>query len=889
MIRYLTVFLILCISLQNCVAGHPLVKIKHIICQSCVFLGDIFYDQSKYDSAFIAYSTSYYLINGSNPRSINHKKNKHNIKSKNSRHDFNLCLKIGKALYYLGEYDNSIDFLNDPTCCSFKNAKSYAFQGIRHYYLGMAFNKIYKYDESLLNYSQSLEYYNKLKHENSNTIGLVYCDIGNVYYNLENYNKALDYYNRSYQRLIFQKEPNISKLSIIKNNIGSIHYRIGNIDSAIYQYKEAIRLIRFGDINPYDISMYLNNLAGIYLSINETDSAELYYNQSLRIRKNSLQNNNLLVQSHNQMGLLYLITQNYKKSLHHFQQAIIHNAIHHNDTSIFSTPSLFKTRDYMLLGISLYYKAIALNEIYQINPEENYRFLAASYSTFDYLHSYFEYIYMNETRPESLQAYISFNREVVNTVLDILKKNNCRNNNYWFTLFQRGKSILLYQNFLDSKAKKFADIPESLISKEKSMRNSINVYDRRVESAVKSGMDFTDFDGFLALVIARKNKINGLDSIIRIFEQDYPQYYQIKYNFKSIPLDQFQKKIEYREAVIEYHIADSTLYSICISADSIIVHSQTTDSIFDIIRQHIRSIKFYDNSLLFHTGTLLYRRLILPFSEILKDCEQITIIPDQGLSLFPFETLIRVINNSPGKYAYLIEDMAIGYHFSTSLWYEKKCEIKVNQPSLFAIAPFQFKNTLGISTGNRLHELPFTEREILLIKELFDERSLNNLSLIDRDATKGAFLENAPKYDIIHLATHNIYDIKQPDQSGILFFSDNDSTNSNLLSIEETYNLMLRSQLVVLSACMTGAGKLLSGEGAITLYRGFFYSGASNIIFTLWNAPDKNTFEFMKTLYNNLFEGLSYSSALRKTKISFINNNKTALPVFWGNYLILGN
>ena len=120
------------------------------------------------------------------------------------------------------------------------------------------------------------------------------------------------------------------------------------------------------NVNYIDLSMYLNNIAGIYLIINKPDSAEKYYHKSLQIRTSNLSNNNLLVQSYNQLGLLNIINENYHKSLKQFQEAIVLNTICFSDTSIFSNPSLSDIIDYRLLGISLYYKAIVLHKLFLI-------------------------------------------------------------------------------------------------------------------------------------------------------------------------------------------------------------------------------------------------------------------------------------------------------------------------------------------------------------------------------------------------------------------------------------------------------------------------------------------------------------------------------------------
>lgn len=103
-----------------------------------------------------------------------------------------------------------------------------------------------------------------------------------------------------------------------------------------------------------------------------------------------------------------------------------------------------------------------------------------------------------------------------------------------------------------------------------------------------------------------------------------------------------------------------------------------------------------------------------------------------------------------------------------------------------------------------------------------------------------------------------------------------------------TGNLNLKSDLLVLSSCESGVGKLMKGEGLQALSRGFFFAGTPNIVFSLWRILDKPTKKLMVNFYSNVLNGLSYSEALRQAKLSLINDPQTAFPYFWSSFILVG-
>ena len=171
-----------------------------------------------------------------------------------------------------------------------------------------------------------------------------------------------------------------------------------------------------------------------------------------------------------------------------------------------------------------------------------------------------------------------------------------------------------------------------------------------------------------------------------------------------------------------------------------------------------------------------------------------------------------------------------------------------------------------------------------------ENKDKTSLGYFYSDATEKAFKSRIKNFDIIHIASHSFINEDQPQISGMVFAQPTDSTNTEdgILYAGETYNLDLNADLVVLSSCESGLGKLISGEGMMALTRGFLYSGVANIIFSLWKIPDKPTSELMIEFYKQMLSGKSYSESLRQAKLNLIKNEITARPRSWASFILIG-
>jgi CHAT domain-containing protein len=147
------------------------------------------------------------------------------------------------------------------------------------------------------------------------------------------------------------------------------------------------------------------------------------------------------------------------------------------------------------------------------------------------------------------------------------------------------------------------------------------------------------------------------------------------------------------------------------------------------------------------------------------------------------------------------------------------------------------------------------------------------------------------QYRILHFATHGLLNSERPELSGLVFslIDQEGKPQDGFLRLHEIYNLQLNADLVVLSACETGLGKEIKGEGLIGLTRGFMYSGAPRVIASLWNVDDLATAELMKLFYQRMLkDGLPASAALRAAQLELSRQKRWAPPYFWAGFVLHG-
>jgi CHAT domain-containing protein len=140
----------------------------------------------------------------------------------------------------------------------------------------------------------------------------------------------------------------------------------------------------------------------------------------------------------------------------------------------------------------------------------------------------------------------------------------------------------------------------------------------------------------------------------------------------------------------------------------------------------------------------------------------------------------------------------------------------------------------------------------------------------------------------IHFATHGVMSERQPQYSGLVLTLDEDPQEDGLLQVYEIFNLKLNAELVVLSACKTGLGKEVKGEGLIGLTRAFMYAGAPSVVVSLWQVADRSTAEMMVKFYEQLDRAEDKAEALRQAKLAMIQAGRYAHPFYWAPFILVG-
>jgi CHAT domain-containing protein len=143
----------------------------------------------------------------------------------------------------------------------------------------------------------------------------------------------------------------------------------------------------------------------------------------------------------------------------------------------------------------------------------------------------------------------------------------------------------------------------------------------------------------------------------------------------------------------------------------------------------------------------------------------------------------------------------------------------------------------------------------------------------------------------VHFATHGFVDYEHPELSGlVLSLVDQEGRpQEGFLRMHDIYNLKLPVDLVVLSACNTGLGKDVKGEGLIGLTRGFMYAGAGGVAASLWKVDDEATAELMTHFYQGMFtHGRTPAAALREAQLAMWRQKRWHSPYFWGAFVIQG-
>ncbi|NTV83405.1 MAG: CHAT domain-containing protein, partial [Bacteroidales bacterium] len=398
------------------------------------------------------------------------------------------------------------------------------------------------------------------------------------------------------------------------------------------------------------------------------------------------------------------------------------------------------------------------------------------------------------------------------------------------------------------------------------------------------------------------------DSLDKHFKQNYPDYYKLKYDPTVVTVDQLQDVLKKNEVIIEYTLSEEFVYIFLISSRKFEVKKVTIDKtlVQDIFNlrdnldfRHVPEYSYQDFMEYQITAFKLYSRLIQPVASSLEE-KKVIIIPDEELNYLSFESLVKdiilsdtiVFRNLP----YFIKTNPISYAPSATIFAMiKNGRVPELNTGVLALAPSSSMITRSMLANNAelAKEL---EGDLELPGAIWEAENIlkmmKGMKLIGEEATEAEFKKLAPSYDILHFATHTRIDNENPLSSVLSFYPYDGSGEDGMLHTYEIYNLDLKGELAVLSACSTGNGKLEKGEGVISLARAFTYAGMPSVMMTLWDVEDISTGNILPFFYRLLREGYDKDIALRQAKLKYLERTKPEIethPAFWSGFVLYGN
>ncbi|MCU0460432.1 MAG: CHAT domain-containing protein [Bacteroidales bacterium] len=470
-----------------------------------------------------------------------------------------------------------------------------------------------------------------------------------------------------------------------------------------------------------------------------------------------------------------------------------------------------------------------------------------------------------------------------------------------FEFAERSKVAGLLAATRQMKAVEF-HIPQNLAEREKLFQNEIGFYNSRISAEnEKEKPDQTLLAQWTENLLL---KVAARDSLVLTFERDFPDYFTLKYNTK-VPLMKEVSSITGRShTYINYVVADSVLYVFLINRKYQELITIKTDSSFIKNLADFRSLlsdpsQSEDARKKFESfqsiGYDLFKILIEPVKQFLIS-DNLLISPDNILSYLPFETFLtsKYAGNDIlyRKLKYLMNDYNISYAYSATFMRETVNRDIPERNRLVAFAPSYplYLNLDSLLTerqaGYTIKDIPFARQEAEYVAG-----TTHGSLYLNYEANESEYKSEASKYNLIHLAMHTVVNDQNPMNSAMVFAQVKDSVNDGLLYTYEVYGIPLKAKMVVLSSCNTGSGTLSSGEGILSLARGFLYSGSESVVMSLWKIEDRSGTDIVKKFYDNLRKGMSKSKALRKARYGYLKkaSQLKSHPYFWSTLVIFGD
>jgi len=472
---------------------------------------------------------------------------------------------------------------------------------------------------------------------------------------------------------------------------------------------------------------------------------------------------------------------------------------------------------------------------------------------------------------------------------------------------EKSKSRILLDQIAEKNVIVKLKMPEWIYEAERNYRFTIAKLHMKLNEEVEYSKRISIYADLFDIYRAHETLIDSIKT-------NYPKFAELMYDTKIPEVAEVQNTLPAGTSIRSYMLGDDEIYIFDISQntfrfDTVNFRPDFAQNFADFKALISDAEKQNYKQALLEKSYGLYRQLFPAHIPLPADTKRLIIIPDDSLALIPFEALLTEQPRPNAKLKdqeLLINKYTISYAPSVSMFYKLITEKQSSATKdVIAFAPvFDYltdasklnPDSLILSPNDLLYRslssnpdynkpLPNTKKEVRNIIRAVGKTSS---AAYMQTAANESFVKSdqLADYKIIHFATHANTNSENPELSRIELAADTLHGEDGFLHVAEIYGLTWDADLVTLSACETGTGKIISGEGVMGLSRAIFYAGSRNVIATLWQVDDTKSSELMTSFYKYYANGQSFPDALRYAKLDMLRNNEH--PFTWAGYVLVG-
>ncbi len=519
---------------------------------------------------------------------------------------------IGTSYYEKGDYDNAFFNYNKSLQISIQlygnnhknTARGYHNIGLIYYRTGDA-------EKALQHFYKALAIWLPELGEKHSNIGNCYINIANTYYFMEDYDKAIDYDLKALEvwKAVLGEEHTYIAMSY--NNLADTYETLADFEKSLVYNKKALALRKkiWGEEHP-DVAYSLKDLGRLYTAEEEYDKAQIYFDSAFAIY-NKLLDNPGRFEALLSLAELNKKTGKYEKALSNYDTILTHTlpevlTENFNIGSINSTSAKIKLWRALTGKGDIYYQKYIMSK--NIIDIQNAFYWYQRYS--DLLEKI-----RNDIRNESSKILIGklafgTNSKLIKTALELYELTG--HDNYKIKAFnysEKSKSAVLVNAIKESGAERFAEIPDSLISQEKSLKINLNYLETRIEEAEEESTDNKD-------VLKMEKELFDInkkyDDLIKNFEEHYPKYFELKHERRISSLEDIQNFLGKEEELLEYFINDSSVYIFAIDKENFEIKSVRSPDLTNLVKTFRTSLQNIDYEPYISSAEKLYSLLIGP-------------------------------------------------------------------------------------------------------------------------------------------------------------------------------------------------------------------------------------------------------------------------------------